>query len=98
MEKYIDPGVPLITITIIKFSIPNTLIDLGASINVMTMETLRSLNIYNIRPTPTILELIDRSKVKPEGVVDDVIVSIDSWEYLVDFIILQPKSNLGEHP
>ncbi|CAF4437656.1 unnamed protein product, partial [Adineta steineri] len=62
------------------------------------METLRNLKIYNIRPTPTILELTDRSKVNPEGVVDDVIVSIDSWEYPVDFIILQPKSNLGGHP
>ena len=98
MEKFIDPGVPLATISIDKFSILNTLIDLGVAINVMTMETLRSLNIYNIIPTPTILELADRSKVKPEGVVDDVIVSIDSWEYPVDFIILQPKSNLGGHP
>ena len=98
MEKYIDPGVPLVTISINKFSIPNALIDLGAAINVMTMETLRNLKIYNIRPTPTILELTDRSKVKPEGVVDDVIVSIDSWEFPVDFIILQPKSNLGGHP
>ena len=98
MEKYIDLGVPLVTISINSFSIPNTLIGLGAAINLMTMETLCNLKIYNIRPTPTILELADRSKVKPEGVVDDVIVSIDSWEYPVDFIILQPKSNLGGHP
>jgi len=98
METYIDPGVPLVTISINSFSIPNTLIDLDAAINVMTMETLCNLKIYNIRPTPTILELADRSKVKPEGIVDDVIVSIDSWEYPVDFIILQPKSNLGGHP
>ena len=98
MEKYIDPSVPLVTISINNFSILNTLIDLSATINVMTMETLRNLKIYNIRPTPTILELADRSKVKLEGVVDDVIVSIDSWEYPIDFIILQPKSNLGGHP
>ena len=97
IEKYIDPGVPLVTICINKFSIPNTLIDLGATINVMTMETLCSMSIYNIKPTPTILELADRSKVKPEGVGDDVIVSIYLWEYLVDFIILQPKYNLGGH-
>ena len=98
MEKYIDPGVPLVTISINNFSIPNTLIDLGAAINVMAMETLRNLKIYNIRPTPTILELADRSNVKLEGVEDDVIVFIDSWEYPIEFIILQPKSNLGGHP
>ena len=71
---------------------------MGVAINVMTMETLHNLDIYNIKPTPTILELADRSKVKLEGVVDDVIVSIDSWEYPIDFIILQPKSNVGGHP
>ena len=59
IENYIDPGVPLVTININKFSITNILIDLGADINVMTMETLRSLNIYNIIATPTILELAD---------------------------------------
>ena len=63
MEKYIDPGVPLVSISINSFSIPNTLIDLGLAINVMTMETLNNLKIYNIRPTPTIRELADRSKV-----------------------------------
>ena len=98
IEKYIYLGVPLVTININQFSIPNTLIDLGASVNVITMETRHNLSIYNIRPTPTILELENRSKVKPKGVVDDVIVSIDSWEYLVVFIIPQPKSNLGGHP
>ena len=36
--------------------------------------------------------------MKPEGVVDHAIVSIDSCEYPVDFIIIQPKSNLGGHP
>jgi len=39
--------------------------------------------------------MTNRFWVKPEGVVDDVIVSLDSWEYLVDFLVLQPKSNLG---
>jgi hypothetical protein len=64
----------------------------------MTMETMQNMNICNLRPTPTILEMADRSRVKPKGVVDDIIVSLDSWEYPVDFVVLQPKSNLGGHP
>ena len=43
------------------------------------------------------LELVDRSKIKPEGVLDDENVSIESWEYPVDFYILQPKSTSGGH-
>ena len=52
----------------------------------------------NIRPTTTILELADRSKITPKGILEDIIVSLDSWEYPIDFIVLQPKSNLGGHP
>ena len=30
--------------------------------------------------------------------LEDISVSLDSWEYLVDFMILTPKNNLGRHP
>eukprot|EP00253_Pinus_taeda_P002786 PITA_02786 len=40
----------------------------------------------------------DRSITKPDGVLEDISVSLDSWEYPVDFMILTPKSNLGGHP
>jgi len=63
----------------------------------MTLQMMRELKILNIQPTPTMLELADRSKIKPEGVLDDETVSIESWEYLVDFYILQPKSASGGH-
>eukprot|EP00253_Pinus_taeda_P035473 PITA_35473 len=98
VEKYIDPGIPMVTLSINNFSVPNTLIDLGAAINVMTMETMKNLHLNNIRSTFTILELVDRSKVVPEGIREDIIVSLDSWEYPVYFLILQPKTNLGGHP
>jgi hypothetical protein len=98
IEKYVDPGIPMVTITINHFSISKTLIDLGAAINVMTLETMRHLNLQNLRPTTTVLELADRSKVVPEGILEDITVSLDSWEYPVDFLVLQPKSNLGGHP
>ena len=71
--------------------IPNILVDLGVAINVMTIETVQKLGLTNLRPTPTILQLADRSTIKPEGILDDLIVSIDSWEYLADFLVLQPK-------
>ena len=78
VDKYKDPGNPMVIVCIKGTYIPNTLIDLGAAINVMTLKMMRELNILNIRPTPTMLELVDRSKIKPEGVLDDEIVSIES--------------------
>ena len=44
------------------------------------------------------LKLPDRSQIKSEGVLDDEIVSLDSWECHLDFFVLQPKSTLGGHP
>ena len=64
----------------------------------MTIETLKQLGLANIMPTPTILEMDNRSTIKLEGFVDDIVVSVDSWEYPVDFVVLHPKSQLGAHP
>ena len=58
--------------------IPNTLVDLGAAINVMTTRTLSALGLPNPRPTPTVLELVDRSTVKPLGVLEDIIIVVDT--------------------
>lgn len=56
----------MVTISINNFLVPNTLIDLGAAINVVTTETMKHLNLNNIRSTTTILELEETSKVVPE--------------------------------
>ena len=64
----------------------------------MTSETLKLLGLKNLLPTPTILELVDRSTIYPEGILEDVVISITSWEYLADFLVLQLKSKLGGHP
>ena len=55
------------------------LVDLGAAINIMTFETLQLLQLKNvIRETPTILELADLSTIKPEGVIENLIISTES--------------------
>ena len=64
----------------------------------MTIGTLKQLGLTNIKPTQTILEMADRSTIKPDGIVDNLVVSVDSWEYPEDFVVLQPKSQLGGHP
>ena len=92
LEKYDDPGNPTVTVQIGSTQIPTVLVDLGAAINIMTIETIRKLGLTNLRPTPTILELAYRSTIKPEGILDDLVIRVDSWEYPADFLVLQPKS------
>lgn len=61
----------------------------------MTREAFEKLWITSLRLTPTVLELDDRSTIHPKGIIDDVIISVDSWEYLADFLVLYPKTWLG---
>jgi hypothetical protein len=88
-----------VTITINEVSIGNTLIDLGVAINVMTATILEELQLKPLlRPTPTILELADKTRVIPEGILDDIIVTLASWEYPVDFLIIYSKYPTKGHP
>ena len=54
----------------------------------MTLETLTLLGHYTPSPTPTFIELVDRSKFKPKGVLEDVTISLDSWEYLSNLCLV----------
>jgi hypothetical protein len=88
-----------VTITINEVYIGNTLIDLGATINVMTVTTLEELQLKPLlRPTPTILELADKTRVIPEGILDDIIVTLASWEYPIDFLFIHSKDPTKENP
>jgi hypothetical protein len=88
-----------VTITINEVSIGNTLIDLGASINVMTATTLEEIQLNPLlRPTPAILELADKTRVIPEGIMDDIIVTLASWEYPVEFLVIHSKDPTKGHP
>ena len=79
--------------------IPNTLIDLGVAINVMTKDTMLKLNLQgSLRMTTIALQLADHCIMNPKGIVEDVMVSIDSWEYPADFLVLQPKEKLTKYP
>lgn len=96
IEKYDDPSNAIVTIYINNIPIETTLIDLRAAINILTTMTMEKLELENLRPTPTILEIVDKSKVHPSSIVDDVIVTLGSWEYPMYFLVIQPKS-MGGH-
>ena len=94
VAKYPDLGSHVVKVQINGVSLPNTLIDLGASINVMTKSTMEGLGLTNLWQTTTVLQLAYQSFVKPEGIIEDILIYVDSWEYPTYFMVLQTKSNL----
>jgi hypothetical protein len=73
IQKYLDPGSPIVKTHINGIEIPNTLIDLGAAINIMSKQTMNQLKLPNLQYTPTLLQLADRSVIKPDGVLEDIL-------------------------
>jgi len=77
--KYLDLGSLVVDVHINGTIVPHTLIDLRVAINVMTKDTMLKLNLQgSLRKTTIVLQLADRSTVTPKGIVEDVMVSIDS--------------------
>ena len=87
------------TVIINNTNIENKLIDLGSTINMMTIIVLEVLQLGQfLRPTPSILELAEHTKVKSVGVLYDIVVLVASWEYPVDFMVLESKDPSKGHP
>lgn len=88
LVKYEDPGNPIVIVQINGRSFPYSLVDLGAAINILTIETCEVLGITTLESTTTLLELVEHLVIRPEGTLQDVMVSVDFWEYLTDFLII----------
>ena len=67
--------------------------------NFMTMDTMLMLNIQtSLRHATTFLQLYDSSSFSPYGILEYIIVSIDSLKYPIVLIVLETKSKLSGYP
>ena len=94
--KYKDPGSPTISVTIGGNCIDKSLLDLGASVNLMPYSVYKQLGLGELKPTNITLSLADRSVKIPKGIVEDVLVKIDKFYYPVDFVVLDTEPIASE--
>ncbi|XP_038896016.1 uncharacterized protein LOC120084196 [Benincasa hispida] len=92
--KMKDPGSFTLPCSIEGKKVRNVLCDLGASINLMPLSIFKKLNIGNTRPTTITLQLTDRSITHPEGKIEDVLMQVDKFIFLADFIILDYEADV----
>ena len=59
----------------------------------------KKLGLGELKPTNITLSLADRSVKIPKGIVEDVLVKVDKFYYLVDFVVLytEPIANGPNH-
>ncbi|XP_050920317.1 uncharacterized protein LOC127137955 [Lathyrus oleraceus] len=71
----------------IKFK--KALINLGASVSLMPLSNYKKLGIGTVQDTRISLQFTDYSVKRPYGIVEDVMVKIDKFVFLIDFVILE---------
>ena len=97
--KYKDPGSPTISVNIGGNCIDKSLLDLGASVNLLPYSVYKQLGLGELKPNNITLSLADRSVKIPKGIVENVLVKIDKFYYPVDFVVLdtEPIANEPNH-
>jgi hypothetical protein len=91
--KQKDPGAFTIPCVIGNASFKKALCDLGASISVMPKHVYDSLSLEPLNTTSIVIQLADHSFVYPLGVIEDVLVKIDSLVIPCDFYIVDMDHN-----
>ncbi|XP_073133382.1 uncharacterized protein [Henckelia pumila] len=91
-QKY--PGSFSIPCVINDVQFHKPLCDLGASINLMPYSVFRKLSLGESKSTRMSLQLADRSIKYPRGIIEDVLVKVDKFIFLVDFVVLDMEKDL----
>ncbi|GKF30372.1 DNA-directed DNA polymerase, partial [Tanacetum coccineum] len=85
-EKY--PESFTIPYDIGQLHINNALVDLGSSISLMPYTMYEKLSLEEPKATRMSLELADRSIQYPRGIIENVLIKVDKFVLLIDFVIL----------
>ncbi|KAK8346245.1 hypothetical protein V6Z12_A07G201000 [Gossypium hirsutum] len=91
--KYKNQCMFSISCKIVSVGIKKAMCDLGASINVMPLSIYKLLNAGPLKETGVIIQLVDRSVVHPEGVLEDVLVKVNELIFPTDFYIIDMEDD-----
>ncbi|XP_074336731.1 uncharacterized protein LOC141673902 [Apium graveolens] len=75
--------------TIGDIGIKKALRDLGASVSLMPLSIYKRLGLGELKKTRILLQLVNRSMKYPLGVLEDVLVKVDRFFILCDFVMLE---------
>ncbi|GJY71621.1 reverse transcriptase domain-containing protein [Tanacetum coccineum] len=83
-----DPGKFLIPCALQELDRSSALADSEASINLLPHSIYKQLGLEALTPTRMTLELANRSITHPMGIAEDVVVSVDGFTFLANFVMV----------
>ena len=94
-QKKKDPGAPLITCDIGGMKFSRSLLDSGASVNLLPKALYDKFKFGELEPIFLELQLADGSIKQPLGILEDVMVRVEHCIFPVDFIVAE--MNVPDH-
>ena len=88
-----DPGSFTIPCSIGKYEFKEALCDSGANINLMPLSVVQRLSLEELTPTVITLQMSDRSMEQAKGVLEDVLVKVGKFIFLVDFVVIKMEED-----
>ncbi|GKF68483.1 reverse transcriptase domain-containing protein, partial [Tanacetum coccineum] len=85
-EKLEDPRKFLIPCALQELNRTSALADSGVSINLLPYSIYKKLRLEALTPTRITLELANRSITHPMSIAEDVVVRVDGFTFLTDFV------------
>ncbi|KAA3470831.1 hypothetical protein EPI10_016509 [Gossypium australe] len=92
-----DQGMFAISCKIGNVGIKKSMCYLGAFINVMPLFVYKLLDTGHLKETRVIIQLVDRSIVYPEGVLEDVLVKVNELIFPTDFYIIKMEDDKSKN-
>ncbi|GKA70382.1 reverse transcriptase domain-containing protein [Tanacetum coccineum] len=95
-EKLEDPRKFLIPCDLKELDRTSALVDSKASINLLPHSIYKQLGLEALTPTRMTLELANHSITYPMGIAKDVVVRVDGFTFLADFVMEKLTLRVGK--
>ena len=63
--------------------------------NLLPYSVYKQLGLGELKSTSITLSLADRSVKFPRGIIEDVLIQIDNFYYLVDFVVFDTEQGIS---
>ena len=92
-EKMQDLGNFTIPCEIGHDDVGKELCDSRASINFMPLSVAKRLSLGELTPTAMTLQMVDRTLSHLEGILEDVLIKVGKFIFLVDFVVIDIRED-----
>ncbi|KAL1559666.1 hypothetical protein AAHA92_09983 [Salvia divinorum] len=91
--KQSDPGMFTLLISIGNNEITRAMCDLGVSINILPLSVYQALNGVKMVDAKVVIQLADCSCIRPEEIVENIIVKVHNFIYAANFYVIRTCTN-----